>query len=174
MFFAQRYRSVVNRNWMQHHPQRTDTRKTYAGSYPRWVNQRRKTDESRRKCMQDAKIPRRGAKIRRRLPRAFTGQTTRVHVKQEKPAILRAAPGAGGFNQIGLSRPNASDHVRRHVWDPANDIGVGLIPSATRYCFRRLFTIWFTAFGFALPPVAFITCPTNQPASLGFSRALAT
>src|SRR6056297_966925 len=34
--------------------------------------------------------------------------------------------------------------------------------------------ISFTALGLALPPVAFITCPTNQPASLGLALAFST
>ena len=36
------------------------------------------------------------------------------------------------------------------------------------------FTNAWTACGFALPPVAFITWPTNQPANAGFACALAT
>jgi hypothetical protein len=39
---------------------------------------------------------------------------------------------------------------------------------------RARVTISFTALGLALPPVAFITWPTNQPASLGFCLAFST
>src|SRR6056297_2912961 len=35
-------------------------------------------------------------------------------------------------------------------------------------------TISFTDFGLALPPVAFMTCPTNQPASFGLLCAFST
>src|SRR5947209_14458338 len=36
------------------------------------------------------------------------------------------------------------------------------------------FNTTFTACGLALPPVAFITCPTNQPSMVGFCFAWAT
>jgi len=50
--------------------------------------------------------------------------------------------------------------------------GVGSPRAAYRPSLRA--TRVFTACGLALPPVAFITWPTNQPASFGFTLAFST
>jgi hypothetical protein len=83
-----------------------------------------------------------------------------------------------GAGRLGPNKPDVLADVGRLLFKPDCALRYTQGNCAVRKAYSSMpsfaLTRSCTAFGLALPPVAFITWPTNQPASAGLAWALAT